>query len=53
MVGSLFTLAKNRLTAITLAPNAYLDGIEAVKFTSLKYRPMDAGENTVDRKSVV
>jgi len=45
-IASLFTFAKNRLTSITLAPNAYLDGIEALKFTTLQYRPMEAGENT-------
>lgn len=46
-IDSLFTLAKNRLTSITLAPNTYLDGIEALKFTTLKYRPMEDGENSI------
>lgn len=41
------TLITNRLTSISLAPNAYVDGIEAIKFTSLVYKPMEAGENTL------
>src|SRR5690554_697050 len=44
-IDSVFKLVSNRLTAITLAPNAYLDGIEAVKFSSLTYHPMGAEEN--------
>jgi hypothetical protein len=46
-IDSVFKLVSNRLTAITLAPNAYLDGIEAIKFTSLVYRPMEADENSL------
>ena len=44
-LASLHTLIVNRLTAITLASNAYVDGIEAIIFNSLKYKPMEAGEN--------
>lgn len=39
-------LLTSRLTSIALAPNAYVDGIEAIKFTSLVYKPMAVGENT-------
>ncbi|HHX36295.1 MAG TPA: cell surface protein, partial [Gammaproteobacteria bacterium] len=44
-INSVFKLVTSRLTAITLAPNAYVEGIEAIKFTSLVYRPMLADEN--------
>lgn len=44
-LASLHTLIVNRLTAITLASNAYVDGIEAIIFNSLMYKPMDADEN--------
>lgn len=46
-LASLHTLIVNRLTAITRASNAYVDGIEAIIFNSLKYKPMDAGENAL------
>ena len=37
----LHTLVTCRLTSISLAPDLFVDGIEAVRFNSLKYSPMD------------
>lgn len=45
-INSVFKLVTSRLSAITLAPNAYVEGIEAIKFTSLVYKPMADGENS-------
>lgn len=44
-LSSLHTLIVSRLTSITLAPDLFVDGIEAVRFTSLQYSPMDKNEN--------
>lgn len=44
-LNSLHTLIVCRLTSITLAPDLFVDGIEAVRFTSLQYSPMDKDEN--------
>ena len=40
-LSGLHTLVTCRLTSISLAPDLFVDGIEAVKFNSLKYSPMD------------
>ena len=37
----LHTLVTCRLTSISFAPDLFVDGIEAVRFTSLQYSPMD------------
>ena len=37
----LHTLVTCRLSSISLAPDLFVDGIEAVRFTSLQYSPMD------------
>ncbi len=42
---SLHTLMTCRLTSITFAPDYIVDGVEAIKFNSLKYAPMGSGEN--------
>ena len=44
---SLHTLMTCRLSSITFAPDYIVDGVEAIKFNSLKYAPMAAGENAV------
>lgn len=44
-LNSLHTLIICRLTSITLAPDLFVDGIEAVRFTSLQYSPMGEDEN--------
>ena len=41
----LHTLVVSRLSSISLAPDLFVDGIEAVRFTSLQYSPMDKSEN--------
>ncbi len=55
-INSVFKLVTSRLTAITLATNAYVEGIEAIKFTSLNYGCMEDGDNklvvTDDKKLV-
>ena len=38
-------LAGLHLTSISLAPDLFVDGIEAVRFTSLQYSPMGESEN--------
>ena len=40
-LAGLHTLVVSRLTSISLAPDLFVDGIEAVRFTSLQYSPMD------------
>ena len=37
MIGDVLKIVKNRLTSIALAPNLYIDGIEAIEFTSISY----------------
>ena len=44
-LNSLHTLIVCRLTSITIAPDLFVDGIEAVRFTSLQYSPMGEDEN--------
>ena len=39
-LAGLHTLVVSRLTSISLAPDLFVDGIEAVRFTSLQYSPM-------------
>ena len=41
----LHTLITSRLTSITFAPSYFVDGIEAIKFSSLNYSAMDENEN--------
>lgn len=41
----LHVLIVSRLSSISFAPDLYVDGIEAIKFTSLQYSPMDKSEN--------
>ena len=44
-LAGLHTLVVSRLTSISLAPDLFVDGIEAVRFTSLQYSPMGESEN--------
>ena len=44
-LAGLHTLVVSRLTSISLAPDLFVDGIEAVGFTSLQYSPMGESEN--------
>ena len=44
-MAGLHTLVVSRLTSISLAPDLFVDGIEAVRFTSLQYSPMGESEN--------
>ena len=44
-LAGLDTLVVSRLTSISLAPDLFVDGIEAVRFTSLQYSPMGESEN--------
>ncbi|RAZ95617.1 hypothetical protein DK853_29015, partial [Klebsiella oxytoca] len=46
-LASLHTLMTCRLTSITFAPDYIVDGVEAIKFNSLKYAAMAASENAV------
>ena len=41
MIGDVLKIVKNRLTSIALAPNLYIDGIEAIEFTSISYNCID------------
>ena len=56
MIGDVLKIVKNRLTSIALAPNLYIDGIEAIKFYTLNYGCMEDGDNkpvvTDDKKLV-
>ena len=45
MIGDVLKIVKNRLTSIALAPNLYIDGIEAIKFYTLNYGCMEDGDN--------
>ena len=44
-LAGLHTLVVSRLTSISLAPDLFVDGIEAVRFISLQYSPMGESEN--------
>lgn len=44
-LAQLHVLVVARLSSISFAPDLYVDGIEAIKFTSLQYSPMDKSEN--------
>lgn len=44
-LAQLHVLIVARLSSISFAPDLYVDGIEAIKFTSLQYSPMDKSEN--------
>lgn len=44
-LAGLHVLIVSRLSSISFAPDLYVDGIEAIKFTSLQYSPMDKSEN--------
>ncbi|MBR6639544.1 MAG: hypothetical protein IKL35_04185 [Muribaculaceae bacterium] len=44
-VSTLQGVISNRLSSITLVPNLYIDGIETIEFTSLKYTPLKQSAN--------
>ena len=44
MINGVLKVVTNRLTSIALAPNVYVDGIEAIKFTSLIYHDCKINE---------
>ena len=44
-LAGLHTLVTCRLTSISFAPDYIVDGVEAIKFSSLKYSGMDKNEN--------